>query len=199
MVTEEELAALRSEHGSVCVVRGRKKEALLVLRPITKTELAKHFESKELAKAHAAIAETCLLRPTVAEFQALRAKASALPTAAFIAIRSISGEQCDVDIDEDAGTFAAFYTKRATDEDCEPEKVVVYRGKALGWPQYQRYVDGMAVSKLDARVTACVDAGTFPVDRDERVALFERLPYLSEIAMPAVLLLSGGGVDIEGN
>lgn len=191
-MTEEELAALRSAHGDVCAVRARDGKVLFVVRAITKTELVDFYDETP-SKAQQGIAKKCLLWPSEPEFKELIKQQSALITHAFRAVRKVSGEQCEVEMDEKAGKATATVQRGEAD----PERV--YQCGKLGYAQYQRFLDGLQSGVLSARCLACVDAGTWPERREERIALFERWPYLADIMIAPILLFSGGDADLEGN
>ena len=190
---EKELAALRSAHGDVCAAR-RKGKIIFVVKAITKAKLAEVYDEMDTASGQQKIAQECLLWPEWAEFKKLRDRQPAVVTQAAFAARKVSGANCTVDIDEDAGTAKATVEKHN-----EADPTLVYEAKALGWAQYQRFLELNVKDRLEAHVLACVDAGTFPVERDERVALFDRWPFLAETMWPFVLGLSGGDLDLEGN
>jgi hypothetical protein len=194
MITEGELAALRSEHGSICIVRNRHGAIAAVVRGATKAEVTEHHDNENPALGQLGILERALLWPTQAEFRVAYKRSAALVTKTFMAVRSISGEQCSVDIDEKAETFHVYSERDGSDE-----KVTLLRGGALSWPQYQRFLTLTKQSPFEARVTACIDASTFPASREDRTSVLGRLPYLADVLISAVLMLSGGDADFEGN
>lgn len=202
---DKEYGELKSQHAAVFALK-QKGARVAAFRNIKFDELAPLFETeRNPAAVERDMADACLLWPSADEFAKIVKAGPTVVTSIAGQIRRISGnENLHIDFDEKSSTWTV-YRREPDAEDVDPEtpkkpRVKLLAGGKLAWPDFLRCREQLKKEKLQARRLACVAAATFPATREERIQVFEDLPYLAETLFLVIYGVSGAGeFDIEGN